>query len=190
MASCSLKYNKAQSSFAKAFTGLSMADLFKFMESVWEDFDDDAFPHLSERESWEVYLLYKGGYFTHYSLFFTLSCCSVGFAIHLNKNQEDKVVLLLERIDLQDPKYSALQKKCLGTTEALTAREVIIAAHNRLVQMGDYHALLNNCQDYCQRLAKDFKLNPILTEADVGIVAGTGSVAVAVVGVIISFLLK
>ena len=187
MASCSLKHG---SSFAKAFAGLSMPDLLKFMESVWEDFQDDDFPHLSEKKSWEVYLLYKG-FFTHYSLFFTLPYCNVGFAIHLNKDQEDKVFLLVDKIDLQDPKYSALQKRCLGVTEALAAREVIITAHNRLVQMGDYHAILNNCQDYCQRLAKDFKLQqPVITEADMSIVAGTGSIFVTVIGVIIVFILN
>ena len=188
MASSSSKYS-ADSSVAKAFKELDKEGLFKFMESVWEDFQNDAFPCLSEKKSWEVYLLHKG-FLTHYSLLFTLPGCTLGFLIHLNKNEENRVFLLVDRLDLQDSKYSTLQKRRLGTTKALPAQEVIIAAHNRLVQMGDYNAIFNNCQDYCQHLAKDFKLRPVTTEAEVGIIAGTGSLAVAVFAVLIAFILS
>ena len=178
MTSSSSKYS--DSSVAKAFKELDKESLFKFMESVWESFQNDVFPHLSEKKSWEVYLLHKG-FFAHYSLLFTLPGCSVGFLIHLNKNEEDRVFLLVDRLDLQDSKYSTLQKQHLGTTEALPAQEVITAAHNRLVQMGDYHAILKNCQDYCQRLAKDFKLQePVITGANSGSSAAIGSFAVGV----------
>ena len=55
-------------------------------------------------------------------------------------------------------------------------------------QMGGYQALINNCQDFCQNLAKDIECTGVITGSDVAV---GGSVvtftlgALALVGTII-----
>ena len=43
--------------------------------------------------------------------------------------------------------------------------------------MGGYHALVNNCQDFCQKLAKDLDCIGVLRGADVA-VAGTSALTI------------
>ena len=83
----------------------------------------------------------------------------------------------------------------MGPTRPITARDIITKGHDRLVKMGNYHAVLNNCQDYCQKFAKDLGLDAVFTDFDVGVGVGVGTGAAAAtvaagVAVAIGFLLK
>ena len=64
-----------------------------------------------------------------------------------------------------------------------------IIAHKILREMGGYHALVNNCQDFCQKLAKDLDCTGVLCGAEVAagvaVAGGGGAGAVAVVGVLV-----
>ena len=68
------------------------------------------------------------------------------------------------------------------------ANEILLCAHTRMKQMGGYQALINNCQDFCQNLAKDIECTGVITGSDVAV---GGSVvtftlgALALVGTII-----
>ena len=46
--------------------------------------------------------------------------------------------------------------------------------------MGGYNALLNNCQDFCQKLSDDLDCTGVLCGANVAAGAGAGAVAVGV----------
>ena len=82
---------------------------------------------------------------------------------------------LIEVIDLRDEKWQGFHKRPLGPTRPITTRDIITKGHDRLVKMGNYHAVLNNCQDYCQKFAKDLGLDTVLTDFDVGV--GTGALS-------------
>ena len=68
------------------------------------------------------------------------------------------------------------------------ANEILLCAHTRMKQMGGYQALINNCQEFCQNLAKDIECTGVITGSDVAV---GGSVvtftlgALALVGTII-----
>ena len=49
------------------------------------------------------------------------------------------------------------------------ANEILLCAHTRMKQMGGYQALINNCQDFCQNLAKDLNCTSVLTGSDVAV---------------------
>ena len=61
------------------------------------------------------------------------------------------------------------------------ANEILLCAHTRMKQMGGYQALMNNCQDFCQNLAKDLDCTGVLTVADVAV---GGSVVTLTLGVL------
>ena len=64
------------------------------------------------------------------------------------------------------------------------ANEILLCAHTRMKQMGGYQALINNCQDFCQKLAKDLDCTGVLTGSDVAVGVGVagGSVVTLTLG--------
>ena len=174
--------NHCFKSAAKAFKELGEESLIQYMESVWED--SSMLPKLKDEKIWSVQLWYKP--FSHYSMLFTVSNCNEGFLVHLKKDENyTNVKFVIEVADLRHEKYKSLNKKSLGTTRPITAHDVITKAHDRLAKMGDYHAVLNNCQDYCQKVAKDLGLDVFLTDFDGTASAAATGVLAAVIGFII-----
>ena len=49
------------------------------------------------------------------------------------------------------------------------ANEILLCAHTRMKQMGGYQALINNCQEFCQNLAKDIECTGVITGSDVAV---------------------
>ena len=147
--------SKCSCDAAEAFTGFTKEELIKLIKAVWRKFSKE-FPSLKVKMYWEVFLLSRS-YFGHYSLLFTIPNCHEGFKIHLIVNEEDKVCFAFDRIsDIRNPK---LQKKKLGTTGLMNAIKIIGVAHKLLMSMGSYHTTFNNCQNYCQRVAKYLRVS-------------------------------
>ena len=77
------------------------------------------------------------------------------------------------------------------------ANEILLCAHTCMKQMGGYQALMNNCQDFCRKLAKDLDCpvnNVVFTGTDfaagVGVAAGVAAGAVGILSVAGIFLFK
>ena len=146
---------------AKPFTGKTEAELNKYIDSTWNNF---VFPPSYDEEiHWDVYLLYKS-LFDHYSMFFVTPGYIEGFCIHLQV-KDKKTEFRLDVVNLRSLPHKCpdLNALSLGTTEAFTAKRIIAKAHDRLVKMGCYHAIFNNCQDYCTEVASDIQVSNIFT---------------------------
>ena len=158
---------------AGAFPGLTREELLEKMEDVWDKFSYD-FPYFDVKERWQVTLLHKG-LFNHYSLLITLSgCCHEGLKIHLFVKGERLCfgfhVLVLSEINEKT--------ETLGVTpKPMTAATIIWEAHDLLVSMGSYNAALNNCQDYCQKVAKFLGVSIPFTGAEAVVAGGGATVA-------------
>ena len=137
---------------AKPYTGKTEAELDEYIDRTWSRFV--ALPHYDERIHWDMYLLYKN-FLSHYSVLFVTPGHIEGFCIHLKVNENNKTEFLVDAVSLRalSHKCSDLNASSLGTTAAFTAKNIITTAHNRLVMMGHYHTIFNNCQDYCKELA-------------------------------------
>ena len=164
--------------FAEAFKGIPGEELMQKITHVWEDFEN--FPYWSQKISWEVIMLSKG-YFTHYSLLFTTPGNNEGFVIHLSVGEHNEITFLFEKMADISSRHT-LKKTELGTTKpAIDAVGLIMKAHDILVQMGSYHETFNNCQDYCQIVAKELGVSSPMTGTDVVEAAvGVGTVGAAV----------
>ena len=174
---------------AKPFTGKTEDELNEYITSRWESFRK--FPNYEKQIHWDVYLLYKK-VLGHYSLLFVTRGHIEGFLIHLVVNEEKKTEFRLKAVNLcsysdDHPDFKALS---LGITEAFEAKHIITKAHERLVNMGCYNTLFNNCQHYCHGVASDLQvsiihgkwseeLNTILQ--GIASVTTTGAVAVGTV---------
>lgn len=145
--------SKCSCDVAEAFTGFTKEELIKLMKAVWRKFSKE-FPSLKDKMCWEVFLLSRS-FFGHYSLLFTIPNCREGFKIHLIVNEEDKVCFACDRIS----DIRKLQKTLLGTTGLMNAIKIISVAHKLLMSMGSYHTTFNNCQNYCQRVAKYLRVS-------------------------------
>ena len=117
--------------------------------------------------SWEVYLISKG-FLEHYSIGFVPprqpdKC----FVIHLMVIG-DKSRFVLTMIDLRALSRTAnLEVTKLGDVSDISAKTIFHEGYVCFTKMGDYHAVWNNCQHYCQKLAKKFHLNqPVMTSND------------------------
>lgn len=145
---------------AQPFTGKTETGLNDYIDSTWNNFV--VLPHYDEKIHWDVHLLYKN-LFGHYSMLFVTPGHIEGFCIHLIVNEDNKTEFRLDVVNLRSlpPKCPDLKALSLGTTEAFTAKLIITKAHDRLINMGSYHALLNNCQDYCNKLAADMQVSSI-----------------------------
>lgn len=138
---------------ANPFTGKTPEELQDFIHSKWQDFVN--FPEYNEKKKWHVYLMYKG-VFKHYSMLFLLSGFLEGYVVHLLK-EDNSVDFALDVVRLRSLRFNHGHHKALflGTTEEFTAAEIIKKAHDRLVEMDYYVVCLNDCQDYCKKLACD-----------------------------------
>ena len=148
-------------SSAEPFTGKTEAELNDYIDSTWKKFV--VLPHYNEEIHWDVYLLYKS-FFSHYSMLFVTPGHIEGFLIHLLVNEDNKTTeFRLDVVNLRSypDKCPDLNALSLGTTEAFTAKGIITKAHDRLVKMGRYHTLFNNCRDYCKELAGDIQVKKI-----------------------------
>ena len=139
---------------AKPFIGKTEDELHKYVTSKWKSFHK--FPSYDEPIRWDVYLLYKN-LLGHYSVLFVTHGYTEGFLIHLVVNKRKQTEFRLKAVDLcsYPEDYPDLKAISLGTTEAIAAKHIITKAHDRLVNMGKYHTIYNNCQDYCKQVAKD-----------------------------------
>uniref|UniRef100_A0A1X7TBG0 Uncharacterized protein n=1 Tax=Amphimedon queenslandica TaxID=400682 RepID=A0A1X7TBG0_AMPQE len=149
--SCYLPSSTASVSYGKPFTGATPDELKKYIQSLWDD-EFVFFPNYDEENEWDVYLLYKS-LLGHYSILFLLPGHTEGFFIHLlvdNTRRQTRFVLNYVKLSKFKSNLKALS---LGTTEPFTAAHIITKAHDILVDMGSYHALSNNCQDYCKQIA-------------------------------------
>ena len=134
-------------SSAEPFTGKTDIELNDYINSIWQEFV--IFPNYDEEIHWDVYLLYKS-FFGHYSLLFMTPGHIEGFLIHLVINERKETEFRLKAVNLRSfsRDYPDLNALSLGTTEAFTAKHNITKAHDRLVRMGRYHFLFNNCQNF------------------------------------------
>lgn len=175
--------------FAKAFKGVSREELIRRITKVWNEFEN--FPILHQKINWEVIMLSKG-IFSHYSLLFTTPGHNEGFVIHLSVDGESsEMEFSLDRMVVSSPRYHTLKKTELGTTEPIEAWTIIVKAHSILVHMGSYHEALNNCQDYCQKVAKEIGVSPPVTGSDVAVTgAVAGAVGAGLLGAAAYFLYK
>ena len=74
-------------------------------------------------------------------------------------------------------KHRQLKQTSLGKT-VKPANEILLCAHTRMKQMGGYQALINNCQDFCQQLAKDLDCTGVVTGFDVAVGGSVVTIAV------------
>uniref|UniRef100_A0A1X7UMW7 PPPDE domain-containing protein n=1 Tax=Amphimedon queenslandica TaxID=400682 RepID=A0A1X7UMW7_AMPQE len=141
--------------YARPFTGVS-GSLKIYIESMWNEEYSSSFPGCYEAKEWDVYILFKS-LFDHYSMMFLLPGYVEGFLVHLMVNEENnKTEFYCDYVKLckfKAEKYKGLKALSLGTTMPLTAAHIITKAHEILASMGAYHAVLNNCQDYCKKIA-------------------------------------
>ena len=148
---------------AKPFTGKTEDELNKYIHSTWNNFV--TFPNYEEQIHWDVYLLHKN-FLSHYSVLFVTRGHIEGFLIHLAVNKDKQTEFHLDVVNLRSypDKYPGLKASSLGTTEASTAKRIIRKAHDRLVNIGQYHIIYNNCQDYCKQVASDTQAKEIRKE--------------------------
>ena len=139
---------------AKPFTGKTEDELNKYIKRIWNNFVK--FPSYDEQIRWDMYLLYKNP-LSHHSVLFVTRGHIEGFLIHLVVNERKETEFHLDVVNLRSypDQYPDLKALSLGTTEAFTAKRIITKAHDRLVNMGCYHTLYNNCQHYCKQVARD-----------------------------------
>ncbi len=145
---------------------------------------------LKKRLSWDVYLISKG-FWGHYSIGFVRpgkpdKC----FVIHLMVSRGNTSQFVLDMIDLQalsrTAKYKDLKVTKLGDVSDISAKTIFLEGYDCFTTMGNYHAVLNNCQHYCQKLAEKFHLNqPVMIGNDAVAVGG----AVILVMGLVSFAL-
>ena len=145
---------------AKPFTGKTEDELNKYIKRIWNNFV--VLPSYDEQIHWDVYLLYKN-FLSHCSVLFVTHGHIEGFLIHLVVNERMETEFHLDVVNLRSypNKYPDLKALSLGTTEAITAKRIIRKAHDRLVNMGQYHIIYNNCQDYCNGVASDIQVSII-----------------------------
>ena len=169
---------------AGAFPGLTREELLEKMEDVWDEFSYD-FPYFDVKERWKVTLLHKG-LFKHYSLLLTVPGCHEGLLIHLIVDEENRLCLDFCMVDLSEINEKSLKQNTLGTTpKPMTADTIIRGAHDLLVSMGSYNAALNNCQDYCQKVAEFLGVSIPFTGAEAVAAGGGATVAAGVTGAVI-----
>ena len=147
-------------SSAKPFNGLTEAELNSYIDRTWKRFV--VLPHYDEEIHWDVYLLYKS-FFGHYSVLFVTPGHIEGFLIHLTVLEDNRIEFLVDTKSLRllSHDQSDLNALSLGTTNKFTAKYIITKAHDRLVKMGRYHTILNNCQHYCRELASEILVTNI-----------------------------
>ena len=145
---------------AKPFTGKTEDELNKYIKRIWNNFV--VLPSYDEQIRWDMYLLYKNP-LSHCSVLFVTRGHIEGFLIHLVVNEDKKTEFHLDVVNLRSypDKCPDLKALSLGTTEAITAKHIITKAHDRLVNMGCYHTLYNNCQHYCNGVASDIQVSII-----------------------------
>ena len=68
---------------------------------------------------------------------------------------DDKVTPNCRIIDATVERFSSLKAKDLGSI-LKKPTEILEKAYSTMRNMGLYNCLLNNCQDYCKTLAKEF----------------------------------
>ena len=138
---------------AKPYTGKTEAELDEYIHKTWKKFF--FLPSYDNKIHWDVYLLYKS-FFGHYSMLFVTPGHIEGFLIHLVLNKDKKTTeFRVDAVNLRSypDDHPDLKALSLGTTEAITAKRIITKAHDRLVNMGRYNLLFNNCQNFCKELA-------------------------------------
>ena len=156
------KASTGKSYMAKPFKGKTRAELNKHIDDEWQDFVN--IRSYDEKVNWDVYILCKS-FFDHYSMLFLREGYIEGFMIHLKVNEENETEFHLNAVNLRSfsrdcPSLKALS---LGTTNEFTAKHIITTAHDTLVELGSYHAVLNNCQDYCKELATKIEVSDNFT---------------------------
>ena len=136
----------------------------------------------------KVYLLKPEGMWVHHSLLFYTG--RKLFVIHLlkfsDKQGKEYATLSINPFDPKEPKYQQLHASELGTITK-SIQGLFKTAQETLKTMGPYNAVLNNCQDYCSKLAESLgcgsywtdreKVTITLTVAGIGF--GLGLVAAA-----------
>lgn len=104
--------------------------------------------------------------------------------VHIMVNtSKERSMFVFNKIDFSEKKYKELTGKFLGTVRK-EASGILEASFDRFKKMGLYHWTLNNCQDYCQQLGKDFGLTSFSTGTDTVVAAaaivGIGALVVGV----------
>lgn len=167
------------------------------VNNLWLKYYQEAeFPEVDDPTDWMMYLLSDGqSILGHYSVLF------------VNKKNNDCsffIDLVKVPIDPQCPdsgglkvtmrgsrpsplKLQELAALYLGTIESESAANIFIRAHKRLKNMDVYQACCNNCQNYCEELAKEFNChnNNVFTMLDgiklTSLITIVGSILIAVV---------
>ena len=153
-----IKLPAGKSYMAKPFKGKTEAELNKYIDEKWKEFVN--IRSYDEEVNWDVYILCKN-FFKHYSMLFLRQGHIEGFMIHLKVNEDNETEFHLETVNLRSFSHEQpdLKALSLGATEAFTAKYIITTAHDTLVSWGYYHAVLNNCQDYCKEIATKIKVS-------------------------------
>ena len=157
-----IKLPAGKSYMAKPFKGKTEAELKQYIDEKWKEFVN--IRSNDEEVNWDVYILCKS-FFKHYSMLFLRPGFIEGFLIHLKVNEDNETELHLNAVNLRSLShdYPDLKTLSLGTTNEFTAKYIITTAHDTLVELGPYHAVLNNCQDYCKELATKIKVSDKFT---------------------------
>ena len=156
------KASTGKSYMAKPFKGKTEAELNKYIDNEWQEFV--TLKSYDEEVNWDVYILCKS-FFGHYSMLFLRKGFIEGFLIHLLVNEDNETEFHLNAVNLRSLSrdYPDLKVLSLGESEAFTAKHIITTAHNTLVSLGYYHAVLNNCQDYCKEIATKIQVSDKFT---------------------------
>ena len=180
------KFQAGKSYMAKPFKGKTKEELNQYIDHEWKDFAIQ--PSYDEEVNWNVYILCKS-FFGHYSMLFLRQGYIEGFMIQLLVNEDNETEFHLNAVNLRSfsRDYPDLKALSLGATEAFTAKYIITTAHDTLVSLGYYHAVLNNCQDYCKGIATKIKVSDKFTNWKDALLAEVfrGSTSLTTGGVII-----
>lgn len=175
-----LPYNEEESEF------LTRANNFWITHFPYDD--------LKAKHQWELYLLSKS-LFGHYSLMLQCKTKPHCFFVELVKEERDdgllQVSLHIRKIDHNDVKKKELTQTPLGNLKMMSAEDILLKAHLCLKKMGAYQACVNNCQNYCEDLAKELGCdsNAILTIGDASALASAGTIITILASAILFMLI-
>ena len=144
---------------------------------------------LWESESkWEVYLVKPDEMFKHHSLlFYNLTDSNTSFIVELVKERDPdssheryRTKPQCRQTDFSKLRYSKLNFVTLGEV-SFAGKDIWNFAVDIWKNMGAYHFVLNNCQDYCKSLCKAIHCEQSYLTDTQKVAAGLGTAA-AIVG--------
>lgn len=187
----------ADSSAAAGFNAEATRIIEAFTKNVLTFWDEHGFPNfMTEEETWHISLVRPALSFGHHSIMVKSTSCGKHFLLELRKaewredpsltrgrdaeseaamtngTKREKFYIFPEAryFDPKDHKYQKLQMIPLGKVK-MTGVGLITHAVECLQDLGDYRAFTNNCQTYCQMLAKRLNVTDLMPDLELAVEA-------------------